>query len=68
MLLEKIMEWLLEGLGLCCEVINEVVGGEYLLNVNYYLLCLYLDVIEGLDVYIDISGFIFFLINEIFGF
>ena len=67
MLSEKIMEWLSEGLGLRREAINEVVGGEYLLNVNYYPPCPHPDVIEGLDAHTDISGLTLLLTNEIPG-
>ncbi|KAF3495308.1 hypothetical protein DY000_02055494 [Brassica cretica] len=67
MLSEKIMEWLSVGLGLRREAINEVVGGEYLLNVNYYPPCPHPDVIEGLDAHTDISGLTLLLTNEIPG-
>ncbi|KAJ4890373.1 Flavonol synthase/flavanone 3-hydroxylase [Raphanus sativus] len=64
---EKIMEWLSEGLGLRREAINEVVGGEYLLNVNYYPPCPHPDLIEGLDAHTDVSGLTLLLTNEIPG-
>ncbi|KAL0670922.1 hypothetical protein Bca4012_033626 [Brassica carinata] len=68
MLSEKIMEWLSEGLGLRREAINEVVGGEYLLNVNYYPPCPHPDVIRGLNPHTDVSGLTLLITNEIPGF
>lgn len=67
MLSEKIMEWLSEGLGLWGEAIKEVIGGEYMMIVNYYPPCPHSDLIEGLDPHTDVSGLTLILPNEIPG-
>lgn len=61
------MEWLSEGLGLWGEAIKEVMGGEYMMIVNYYPPCPHSDLIEGLDPHTDVSGLTLILPNEILG-
>ncbi|EFH55916.1 hypothetical protein ARALYDRAFT_321431 [Arabidopsis lyrata subsp. lyrata] len=60
-------EYTKHGLGLWGEAIKEVMGGEYMMIVNYYPPCPHSDLIEGLDPHTDVSGLTLILPNEIPG-